>query len=245
MNPIAIFWPMVAHFALVGAIYVLLGWRRRLAVTRDGAKIRQFKVRTEEPAASVTAANNLMNQFELPVLFRCRLPGLVRDQRRVVRCRSAGLGIRGAALPRLHTCDQQQSARPQPDFRSRIHDAGSDVGMVRPASGWCGLAGLKLTSKTDIRRLSNFMAMSPRTSRRVVTENGRRQPCRAGTPPPLLGAIWSRSSLDARTLVATPSFSTIRRGKTFSIPRRRSIPPAVETAWAASASFPWVWKGPR
>jgi hypothetical protein len=69
MNPIAIFWPMVAHFALVAAIYVLLGWRRRLAVTRDGAKIRQFKVRTEEPGASVTAANNLMNQFELPVLF--------------------------------------------------------------------------------------------------------------------------------------------------------------------------------
>lgn len=69
MNPIAIFWPMVAHFALVAAIYVLLGWRRRLAVTRDGAKIRQFKVRTEEPSASVTAANNLMNQFELPVLF--------------------------------------------------------------------------------------------------------------------------------------------------------------------------------
>jgi hypothetical protein len=69
MNPIAIFWPMVAHFALVAAIYVLLGWRRRLPVTRDGAKIRQFKVRTEEPGASVTAANNLMNQFELPVLF--------------------------------------------------------------------------------------------------------------------------------------------------------------------------------
>jgi hypothetical protein len=69
MNPIAIIWPMVAHFALVAAIYVLLGWRRRLAVTRDGAKIRQFKVRTEEPSASVTAANNLMNQFELPVLF--------------------------------------------------------------------------------------------------------------------------------------------------------------------------------
>lgn len=69
MNPIAIFWPMVAHFALVAAIYVLLGWRRRLAVTRDGAKIHQFKVRTEEPSASVTAANNLMNQFELPVLF--------------------------------------------------------------------------------------------------------------------------------------------------------------------------------
>lgn len=69
MNPIAIFWPMVAHFALVAAIYVLLGWRRRLAVTRDGAKIRQFKVRTEEPGASVAAANNLMNQFELPVLF--------------------------------------------------------------------------------------------------------------------------------------------------------------------------------
>ncbi|KQZ30749.1 hypothetical protein ASD50_17185 [Mesorhizobium sp. Root552] len=69
MNPIAIFWPMVAHFFLVSAIYVLLGWRRRIAVTSGGAKVRQFKVRTQEPEGSVTAANNLMNQFELPVLF--------------------------------------------------------------------------------------------------------------------------------------------------------------------------------
>lgn len=69
MNPTAILWPMVAHFALVAAIYVLLGWRRRLAVTTGGASPRQFKVRTQEPEASVTVANNLMNQFELPVLF--------------------------------------------------------------------------------------------------------------------------------------------------------------------------------
>ncbi|KQZ99605.1 hypothetical protein ASD64_14860 [Mesorhizobium sp. Root157] len=69
MNPIAIFWPMVAHFALVSAVYVLLGLRRRLAVTSGEAKPRQFKVRAQEPDTSVTTANNLMNQFELPVLF--------------------------------------------------------------------------------------------------------------------------------------------------------------------------------
>lgn len=69
MNPIAIFWPMVAHFFLVASVYVLLGWRRRLAVSSGGAKVRQFKFRTQEPEGSVTVANNLMNQFELPVLF--------------------------------------------------------------------------------------------------------------------------------------------------------------------------------
>ena len=68
MNQTAILWPMIAHALLVAIIYVLLGWRRRVAV-RAGARPGRFKVRTEDPGISITTANNLMNQFELPVLF--------------------------------------------------------------------------------------------------------------------------------------------------------------------------------
>lgn len=69
MSPVAIFWPMVAHVGLVCAIYVLLGYRRRIAVRSGAVRPNHFKTRTEEPQASATAAANLLNQFELPVLF--------------------------------------------------------------------------------------------------------------------------------------------------------------------------------
>lgn len=69
MYPIAIFWPMIAHVFLVCAIYALLGYRRRIAVVSGAVRPNHFKTRTEEPAASATVAANLLNQFELPVLF--------------------------------------------------------------------------------------------------------------------------------------------------------------------------------
>lgn len=69
MNQTAIFWPMLAHVALIYAVYIVLGWRRRQAVRTGATKPGQFKLRTEEPSLSVTAANNVLNQFELPVLF--------------------------------------------------------------------------------------------------------------------------------------------------------------------------------
>lgn len=69
MNQTAIFWPMLAHVLLVFIVYVVLAIRRRGSIVTGEAKIQQFKVRTEEPASSVTAANNIMNQFELPILF--------------------------------------------------------------------------------------------------------------------------------------------------------------------------------
>lgn len=68
MNQTAIFWPMIAQALLTFIIYGLLSVRRRRAVSA-GARWRQFKVRTEEPPSSASAANNLMNQFEMPVLF--------------------------------------------------------------------------------------------------------------------------------------------------------------------------------
>lgn len=69
MNQTAIFWPMLAHVLLIFIVYTVLAIRRGGAVKSGEAKVNQFKGRYEEPASSVTAANNIMNQFELPVLF--------------------------------------------------------------------------------------------------------------------------------------------------------------------------------
>ncbi|WP_192257023.1 MAPEG family protein [Mesorhizobium silamurunense] len=69
MNQTAIFWPMLAHVLLVYIVYLVMLKRRYLAVKSGEAKISQYKVRSTEPASSVTVANNLINRFELPVLF--------------------------------------------------------------------------------------------------------------------------------------------------------------------------------
>ena len=69
MNQTAILWPMVAHALLIFIVYTVLAVRRRGAIRTGEAKIQQFKGRMQEPESSFTAANNLMNQFELPVLF--------------------------------------------------------------------------------------------------------------------------------------------------------------------------------
>ncbi|PBC00771.1 MAPEG family protein [Mesorhizobium sp. WSM3860] len=69
MNQTAIFWPMLAQVLLVYIVYLVMLKRRYLAVKSGEAKISQYKVRSAEPASSVTVANNLINQFELPVLF--------------------------------------------------------------------------------------------------------------------------------------------------------------------------------
>lgn len=65
----AILWPMIAHAALVFAIYFLLGVRRKAAVQSGGASPARFRDNRDEPAESLLARNNLANQFELPVLF--------------------------------------------------------------------------------------------------------------------------------------------------------------------------------
>jgi hypothetical protein len=69
MNQTAILWPMIGHVALVFAVYVLLGMRRRQAVLAGEAKISGFRENQNEPPTSLFARNNLENQFELPVLF--------------------------------------------------------------------------------------------------------------------------------------------------------------------------------
>jgi len=69
MRQTAIFWPMLAHVLLVYIVYLVMLKRRYGAVKSGEARVSQYKVRSTEPASSVTVANNLINQFELPVLF--------------------------------------------------------------------------------------------------------------------------------------------------------------------------------
>ncbi|RWC68672.1 hypothetical protein EN794_050415 [Mesorhizobium sp. M00.F.Ca.ET.151.01.1.1] len=69
MNQTTIFWPVLAHVLLIYIVYCVLGRRRDGAVKSGEAKTGQYKVRSTEPASSVTVAANLNNQFELPVLF--------------------------------------------------------------------------------------------------------------------------------------------------------------------------------
>ncbi|HHZ08608.1 MAG TPA: hypothetical protein GX405_07490 [Rhizobiales bacterium] len=69
MTPTAIFWPMLAHVLLVYIVYVVLSMRRRASVRSGEARAAQFKLRGAEPESSLTVSANLMNQFELPVLF--------------------------------------------------------------------------------------------------------------------------------------------------------------------------------
>jgi len=69
MNQTAIFWPMLAHMLLVFIIYAVLARKRSEAVMQEGAKARDYKTRNNEPEHSLPAANNLLNQFEAPVLF--------------------------------------------------------------------------------------------------------------------------------------------------------------------------------
>jgi len=69
MTQTAIFWPMIAHVALVVVLYALLATRRSAAVRAGRAKMSQFRENLNEPTDSLFVRNCLANQFELPVLF--------------------------------------------------------------------------------------------------------------------------------------------------------------------------------
>ncbi|MEM5495079.1 MAPEG family protein [Hoeflea sp. AS16] len=65
----AIFWPVLAQVLLTYVVYMIVSSRRIGAVKAGAAKPSDFKVPSIEPEPSATAARNLSNQFELPVLF--------------------------------------------------------------------------------------------------------------------------------------------------------------------------------
>lgn len=69
MNQTAIFWPMLAHVALIYGVYILLSRQRIKAIEAGSARSSQFRENLNEPPESLFLHNNLRNQFELPVLF--------------------------------------------------------------------------------------------------------------------------------------------------------------------------------
>ncbi|THK35676.1 hypothetical protein EHS39_23955 [Ensifer sp. MPMI2T] len=69
MTGFEIFWPMVAHVALVFALYALLSARRASLVRTGKVETSQFRENRHEPAESLVVRNSIANQFELPVLF--------------------------------------------------------------------------------------------------------------------------------------------------------------------------------
>ena len=60
---------MLAHVLLVYIVYAVMARRRFGAVSSGEVRAEDYKLRTTEPPVSATVSNNLMNQFELPVLF--------------------------------------------------------------------------------------------------------------------------------------------------------------------------------
>jgi hypothetical protein len=69
MNQTAIFWPVIAQVFLVYLVYGLLSLRRQAAVRAGSVRRSDFRENRNEPPESVFAHNNLLNQFQLPVLF--------------------------------------------------------------------------------------------------------------------------------------------------------------------------------
>jgi len=69
MNQTAIFWPVIAQVLLVYLVYGLLSLRRQAAVRAGSVRRSDFRENRNEPPESVFAHNNLLNQFQLPVLF--------------------------------------------------------------------------------------------------------------------------------------------------------------------------------
>jgi len=69
MTGYQIFWPLVAHVALVYGLYALLGMRRAKMVRSGGIAKSDYRENRDEPAESLVVKNCLANQFELPVLF--------------------------------------------------------------------------------------------------------------------------------------------------------------------------------
>ncbi len=69
MNQTTIFWPVIAHVVLIYIVYFMLGVRRKAAVEAGSVKVSEFRENRNEPPQSLFVHNNLLNQFQLPILF--------------------------------------------------------------------------------------------------------------------------------------------------------------------------------
>ncbi|MDQ0559634.1 hypothetical protein QO004_001412 [Rhizobium mesoamericanum] len=69
MTGYEIFWPIIAHVALVYFLYVLLAYRRRNLILAGKVRRSNYQENRDEPPEGLFVKNCLANQFELPVIF--------------------------------------------------------------------------------------------------------------------------------------------------------------------------------
>lgn len=71
MDQSLIFWPMIAHVVLIMIVYLELGRRRYLAGKAGQIRYSDYRVvgAKAEPESCGKAARNIVNNFELPMLF--------------------------------------------------------------------------------------------------------------------------------------------------------------------------------
>lgn len=69
MTGYEMFWPIIAHVALIYILYMLLGYRRRKVVQAGQVRLSSYRENRDEPPESLFVKNCIANQFELPVLF--------------------------------------------------------------------------------------------------------------------------------------------------------------------------------
>lgn len=67
--PDAILFPVAGHLALIIFLFVMVSIKRMQAVKSTALQIDDLAQKGNEPEASRRWANNLNNQFELPMLF--------------------------------------------------------------------------------------------------------------------------------------------------------------------------------
>ncbi len=101
-------WPMLAHMALVIALYAWLSAVRTLAVRRGTIGYGAFEFSGGEPPAIARITRNLANQFELPLLFY--VAALLLIQVAAVTAWDVGAAWVFVAGRLLHTAVQTQSS---------------------------------------------------------------------------------------------------------------------------------------
>ncbi|WP_028749935.1 MAPEG family protein [Rhizobium mesoamericanum] len=69
MTGYQMFWPIIAHVALVYFLYVLLAYRRQNLVQAGKVRRSNYRENRDEPPEGLFVKNCLANQFELPVIF--------------------------------------------------------------------------------------------------------------------------------------------------------------------------------
>ncbi|WP_431321479.1 MAPEG family protein [Rhizobium sp. YTU87027] len=69
MTGYEMFWPVIAHVALIYSLYMLLGYRRRQLVQAGKVQRSNYRENRDEPPEGLVVKHCLANQFELPVLF--------------------------------------------------------------------------------------------------------------------------------------------------------------------------------